>query len=138
MKDCIFCRIIEGEIPATKIFEDQNSVAIFDINPVAKGHSLYISKKHYNDLLEVPPGKLAPILTNLPKVAAALLKATGSEGFNILQNNQRCAGQLIPHLHFHIIPRKTGDKVNFNWQPQPYNKEEMVDLAGKVKQNLSL
>ena len=138
MVDCIFCKIIEGKIPSTKIFEDDHSIAIFDINPIAKGHTLFISKKHYSDLLEVPPEKLASILTNLPRVVAAILKATGAEGFNIIQNNKRCAGQLIPHLHFHIIPRKTGDKVHFNWQPLPADKDEMTALASKVKQSLSL
>ena len=138
MADCIFCKILENKIPSTKIFEDDHNIAIFDINPIARGHALFISKEHYSDLLEVPHEKLPELLINLPRVVAAILKATGCEGSNIIQNNKRCAGQLIPHLHFHIIPRKTDDKVDFNWQTQPYDEDKMKALAAKVKQSLSL
>lgn len=136
MVDCIFCKIVQGAIPATKLFEDPHTIAILDINPITLGHSLYISKEHYDTLLDVPADLLAGIMKNLPRVVSALLKATGCEGFNIIQNNQRCAGQLVAHLHFHIIPRRPGDPIHFNWQAQPYQKEESQKLAQVIMETL--
>jgi len=135
--DCIFCKIVEGAIPSTKLFEDDSCIAILDINPITFGHSLYIAKEHYATLLDVPEGKLGGIIKNLPKVVSALLKATGCEGFNIIQNNTRCAGQLVPHLHFHLVPRRPGDPIRFNWQIQPYNKDESQKLAEDIKKQLA-
>ena len=134
--DCIFCKIVEGAIPSTKLFEDDSAIAILDINPITFGHSLYIAKEHYSTLLDVPEGELGGIIKNLQKVISALLKATGCEGFNIIQNNQRCAGQLVPHLHFHLIPRRPNDPIRFNWQIQPYNKDESQKLAADIKKTL--
>lgn len=137
MSDCIFCKIVEGAIPSTKLFEDDLAIAILDINPITFGHSLYIAKEHYPTLLNVPEGELGDIIKNLQKVVSALLKATGCEGFNIIQNNTRCAGQLVPHLHFHLIPRRSGDPIRFNWQIQPYQKEESQKLAEDIKKQLA-
>jgi len=137
MSDCIFCKIVEGAIPSTKLFEDDLAIAILDINPITFGHSLYIAKEHYPTLLNVPEGELGDIIKNLQKVVSALLKATGCEGFNIIQNNTRCAGQLVPHLHFHLIPRRSGDPIRFNWQIQPYQKEESQKLAEDIKKQLT-
>ena len=136
MSDCIFCKIVEGTIPSTKLFEDDSAIAILDINPITLGHSLYIAKEHYATLLDVPEGKLGGIVKNLQKVISALLKATGCEGFNIIQNNQRCAGQLVPHLHFHLVPRRPNDPIRFNWQIQPYQKEPSLKLAEDIKKTL--
>lgn len=137
MTDCIFCKIVEGKIPSTKIFEDEYNIAIFDINPIAKAHTLFITKEHYSNLLDVPAEKIPLLFVNLPRLVSAILKASGFEGFNILQNNQRCAGQLIPHLHLHIIPRRPGDQIHFNWYPQPYQKDEMAKLAKIISQKLN-
>ncbi|HLD35869.1 MAG TPA: HIT family protein [Planctomycetota bacterium] len=134
--DCIFCKIVEGAIPSTKLFEDDSAIAILDINPITFGHSLYISKGHYATLLDVPEGKLGGIVKNLQKVVSALLKATGCEGFNIIQNNQRCAGQLVPHLHFHLVPRKPNDPIRFNWQIGTYQKDQSQKLAADIKKAL--
>jgi histidine triad (HIT) family protein len=137
MSDCIFCKIIEGQIPSAKLFEDDSAIAILDINPIAFGHLLYISKGHYATLLDVPEGEFGVILKNMQRVIAALLKATGCEGFNIMQNNNRCAGQLVPHLHFHIIPRRPGDAIRFNWQIGTFQKEESRKLAEDISRFLS-
>ncbi|MFH1230304.1 MAG: HIT family protein [Planctomycetota bacterium] len=137
MTDCIFCKIVKGEIPSTKIFEDEHNIAIFDINPITKAHTLFISKEHYDTLLDVPAEKIPLLFVNLPRLVSAILKATGCEGFNIVQNNQRCAGQLIPHLHLHIVPRRPGDQIHFNWYTQPYQKDEMTKFAQIINQELS-
>ncbi|MBI5778994.1 MAG: HIT family protein [Planctomycetes bacterium] len=135
--DCIFCKIVDGKIPSTKLFEDDSAIAILDINPITFGHSLYIAKEHYATLLDVPEGKLPGIIKNLQKVVSALLKATGCEGFNIIQNNQRCAGQLVPHLHFHLIPRRPNDPIHFNWQIGTYQNEESQKLAEEIRKQLA-
>ena len=135
--DCIFCKIVEGAIPATKLFEDDLAIAILDINPITLGHSLYIAKEHYSTLLDVPEGELGAIIKNLQKVVSALLKATGCQGFNIIQNNTRCAGQLVPHMHFHLVPRKPNDPIRFNWQIQPYQKEQSQKLAEAIMASLA-
>ncbi len=91
---------------------------------------------HYPSLLDTPPDLIAKIMQTAHKVIPALLKTTHTEGFNLFQNNGRCAGQLIPHLHFHIIPRASGDNVRFNWSPQPADKAGLEKLTTKITQYL--
>ena len=110
MSDCIFCQIVEGRIPSTKIFEDENFIAFMDINPISEGHLLLVSKKHYEILTEVPDDLLAAALPLAKKLATAVLKGVGAEGFNLLQNNGVVAGQMVGHWHLHIIPRKNKDE----------------------------
>ena len=133
---CVFCRIIKGELPAYKLYEDKDSLVILDINPVAKGHCLIIPTQHCPSLMDADPGLIARLIHRICHIMPALLKATNTEGFNLFQNNGHCAGQLIPHLHFHIIPRAPGDNVRFNWSPQPADKSELEKLTGRIKQQL--
>ncbi|MDI6732718.1 MAG: HIT family protein [Planctomycetota bacterium] len=137
MPDCVFCKIVEGKLPSTKIFEDEHSIAMFDINPVATGHTLFITKEHYPTFLDVPSEKIGVLFINMPRVISAILQATAAEGFNVIQNNHRCAGQLISHLHFHIIPRHTADQIHFNWKTQPYQKDKTEELAKVIRQKLA-
>ncbi|MEK7448625.1 MAG: HIT family protein [Planctomycetota bacterium] len=118
--NCIFCRIIRGEIPVSKLYEDSQVIAILDINPIRPGHTLLIPKKHYASLSELTPAEQVTWLQPLDKLSRAIVRGTGSEGFNLLLNNGRCAGQVVPHLHIHIIPRKNDDEVSFHWNPRPY------------------
>jgi histidine triad (HIT) family protein len=135
--ECVFCRIVRGEIPATKLFEDEKVVSFLDIAPAAKGHALVVTKKHYRTLLDVPHEELRDIMAAVQKVAAAVTTAVpGTEGFNVLQSNSEAAGQVIPHVHFHIIPRKKGDKLNFSWAPGQSEKEELQKYAEAVKKSL--
>lgn len=134
---CIFCRIIKGALLHYKLYEDPNCLIILDVNPITVGHSLIISKRHYPCLLDASPDLIAKIMQAAHKVIPTLLKATNTEGFNLFQNNGRCAGQLIPHLHFHIIPRANGDNVRFNWNPQPVDKPELEKLTTKITQHLA-
>ncbi|MBI4711810.1 MAG: HIT family protein [Planctomycetes bacterium] len=132
MPDCIFCKIIKGEIPAAKLYEDERCIAILDINPIALGHTLFISRSHYATLADIPEKELGLLTEKLPRVCRAIVKGTGSEGFNIIENNGRCSGQIIPHLHFHIIPRRANDEVRFNWSPRVYQKDEMSRVAQAI------
>ncbi|MFH1226889.1 MAG: HIT domain-containing protein [Planctomycetota bacterium] len=136
MSDCIFCKIVSGQLPSTKLYEDAAALAIMDISPIAPGHALLLSKKHYATLIDAPAAELAGLAAALLKVVPAMLKGTGAEGFNIVQNNQRCAGQLVPHLHFHIVPRKPGDGIRFNWSPSPAAKSEISATADAIKKHL--
>lgn len=110
---CVFCRIVAGEIPASRILETEDILAFLDIQPIEKGHTLVIPKHHYATLLDVPDEVLARVTSGVRRVAAALLR-TGAEGINVLQSNHACAGQVVPHLHFHVIPRTTASQPG-NW-----------------------
>lgn len=113
MEDCIFCKMVEGTLEAKKILESENFFAIKDINPKTKGHSLVISKKHYKTLLDVPASLLGEFLEEAKKLALGLMDEEKAEGFNLVINNYRVAGQIVPHVHIHILPRKKNDGFRF-------------------------
>ena len=136
MADCIFCKIVEGKITAAKVSESENVIAFLDINPISSGHTLVVSKEHFELLVDVPDKLLGDIIAVTRRVAKGVMKATGSDGFNLLQNNHRCAGQSIPHVHFHIIPRKIGDHSWFNWKPKSSNGQEIETLRDAIKGNI--
>lgn len=118
--DCIFCRIVEGQIPSMKVFESERVFAFLDINPLAEGHLLVIPKRHYERLDEMPAAEVAELAGHLPKLGAAVVAATGAQGYNVLQNNGVCAGQAVDHLHFHIIPRVPDDGLGYRWPAKTY------------------
>ncbi len=111
MDDCIFCKIAGGEVKSEKILETENFFAIKDINPKTKGHSLVISKRHYKTVLDMPASLLGEFLEAARDLAIELLKEEGAEGFNLVVNSYKVAGQLVPHVHIHILPRRKGDKA---------------------------
>jgi histidine triad (HIT) family protein len=134
MKNCLFCKIINNEIPATKIYEDNNVLAILDIRPASKhgGHVLIIPKEHFELITDLPDESLEKISLTIKKIAKALLKF--GEGLNIVQNNKRVAGQAIPHIHFHLIPRFENDGIKIEkWESNEYKKEELEKIALKIK-----
>lgn len=137
-KDCIFCKIAAGEVPCSKILEDDSAIAFLDIGPLAKGHTLLIPKDHYVTVDEMPPELAGAVLKHLPTLVKAVKSVTNCEGVNILQNNGRVAHQAIPHVHFHIIPRRAGDEFHFNWPAGSYSEGEIEQLAQKIRENLSL
>jgi histidine triad (HIT) family protein len=136
MADCIFCKIIEGAIPAHKILDSEKVVAILDINPVAPGHTLVLPRVHHEKMTDLPGDLAQELIARAQDVARAVLKISGAEGFNLLSNNHRCAGQAIPHVHFHVIPRKTGDGIRFNWAPTKYKDGEMEKWATDIQKAL--
>ena len=113
MKDCIFCKIAKGEISAEKIYENSNFFSIPDAHPKTEGHTLIISKKHFGNILEVPSIMGADFLNCVKGTALRLMKKYNAEGFNLLNNNFEAAGQIVPHFHAHILPRKNGDEIEF-------------------------
>jgi histidine triad (HIT) family protein len=132
MSDCIFCKIVKGEIPCAKVFEDDKVIAFLDISPANKGHALIVTKKHYETLLDVPDDILCDIMAKAKKLARAMSSALGNEGFNILMNNKKVAGQLVPHAHMHIIPRFEGDRVKLEWSHEKYAGKEIDEFKDKI------
>jgi len=132
-KTCIFCKIIKGEIPCNKIYEDENLIAFLDIAPANKGHCLVVPKEHHETILETPENIMDYCMKAVKKIAKAMSAALGAEGFNILINTKKVAGQLVPHMHMHIIPRFKDDGVSLNWVPKKYKEKEAAEFADKIK-----
>ena len=107
--DCLFCKMVAGQIPVTKIYEDDDVLAFLDIGPISDGHTLVMPKQHFEKLDNCPSEILGRVGSRIGKIAGAVSAAMNSDGYNVLCNSGRAAGQLIEHLHFHIIARKTGD-----------------------------
>lgn len=132
-KDCIFCRIIGGEIPCAKIYEDSNIFAFLDINPATEhgGHTLVMPKKHYELITEIPEQELTALSLAIKKISTALLKF--GEGLNLLQNNKKVAGQAIPHLHFHLIPRFADDNIKISyWEAHKYSNSKIEAVRKRI------
>lgn len=133
MQQCLFCRIISGEIPAAKVYEDDNILAILDINPVNIGHTLVIPKAHYDALYVLPEDLLCEMSIGVQKLAVAIKHATAADGINIEMNNDRAAGQLIDHAHIHIVPRYTNDGFTHWKGKRGYTEGEMQTVSEKIK-----
>ena len=132
MEDCIFCSIVKGEIPSAKVYEDEHCYAFLDIGPLSWGHTLVIPKKHCEHITEMPPEELAAVSRAIPKLAAAVIKATNAEGLNVLQNNGAVAGQAVAHLHVHLIPRHAGDGLGYRWNAKQYPEGMMDEVHRKL------
>lgn len=134
--DCIFCKIIEGEIPSSKVYEDEKVIAFMDISPVNKGHCLVLPKEHYETIFDISEDVLSETIAIVKKIASAVEKAADCDGINILQNNNKAAGQLVPHIHFHIMPRFGNDKVNFSYPGEKYAEGEIDEMRKKIIENI--
>lgn len=137
MQDCIFCKIVAGQLPSCKIYEDDATVAFMDIGPIIKGHALVSPKRHYADIHSTPPEVLAELIAVARKIAAAQKQALKADGVNIMQSSGRAAGQAVDHIHFHVIPRFNSDGHHWNWKAQKYaDNSEMQALGEKIKSAL--
>ena len=134
--DCVFCKIIAGEIPATRIYEDQTILVFLDNGPISDGHTLVIPKFHVEHLHDCPAELLGQIFSCVGKIAGAVSGAMNSDGYNLLCNNGRAAGQLVEHLHFHIIPRNAGDGLLNHWPSYAYEQGMIETIADKIRQNV--
>lgn len=130
---CIFCKIVAGEIPSHRVYEDDHVLAFLDINPTSRGHTLIIPKEHYTALVSTPPDVLAKLTAVLPKISAAVTRATDAQGFNLLQSNGACAGQIIAHIHFHVIPRRGGDGIRLGFRQQAAVQDELGATAQAIR-----
>ena len=120
---CLFCDIVEGKIPSKKIYEDDDALVILDISQATRGHSLVIPKKHFDDILDVDEESFQKLSSVLLKMTKQIVEKTGAEGCNVLNNCKEVAGQTIPHLHFHIIPRYTKNDIQM-----AFTAHEDIDL----------
>ena len=135
--DCTFCKIVSGELPASKVYEDSDTLAFMDINPIIKGHILVIPKKHYNPITATPPEILKRLIVSVQKMVEAQMVALQADGVDVVQVNGKAAGQIIPHIHFHVIPRFKNDGHSFNWSPRSYaNMDEMQEFAERIRNKL--
>jgi len=132
MEECIFCKIVNGEIPCSKVYENDKVIAFLDIAPVNKGHTLVVPKEHSKDIMDTSADTLAEIMKVVKKVAKSVMKVTGAEGFNLGVNNGKVAGQLVMHLHFHIMPRFEEDGFKL-WEGKKYEGKEAEEIAEKIR-----
>lgn len=128
----IFTRIVNGEIPAHRVYEDDQTLAFLDINPASRGHTLVIPKQEFADLLTTPPELLAAVALTSQKVAQAIMDVLRPDGINVVQNNGAAAGQVVFHYHMHLIPRWEGDGVLLSWQPGSANADSLAEIARQI------
>ncbi len=137
MTDCLFCKIIAGDLPCHRVYLDENVLAFLDIGPVSSGHVLVIPNHHYETLSDLPDELSAAIGSVLPRLCRAVIESVGAKGLNVLQNNGACAGQVVNHAHFHLIPRIEDDGLGFRWRAGKYDNGEAERLCGKISNALA-
>jgi histidine triad (HIT) family protein len=135
MENCIFCKIVKGEIPAHKVYEDDETLAFLDIKPVNPGHTLVIPKDHFENIYSTPDETWARMMLAAKKVALAIKNSIDPDGINIGMNNEEAAGQVIFHSHIHIMPRSKTDGLKL-WPQGEYSEGEAVEVAEKIKEEL--
>lgn len=132
-ESCIFCKIVAGQLPCFKLLEDEATIAFMDINPVNPGHALAVAKGHWPTIDVIPPDALAAVARTAQRVAKAAMPTLEPSGVNLLQSNGVGAGQSVPHLHVHILPRFPGDQVKLNWTYKPGDKAEIEAICNRLK-----
>jgi histidine triad (HIT) family protein len=130
--DCLFCKIVAGDIPATKVHEDDDTIAFMDINPATRGHLLVIPRRHARDLHEIGDDDLAAVARTAKRLAARVVERLGADGVNLHQSNGEVAWQTVFHFHVHVIPRYQGDPLRLPWVPEPGDREEIVATAKEL------
>lgn len=135
-QECIFCKIVAGDIPAATVYEDDQVLAFLDIGPIHHGHTLVIPKQHAATMDLCPPETLSAIGAVLGRIAKAVKASAACDGYNCLCNNGRAAGQLVDHVHFHIIPRFEGDSVFKPWPAGKYEEGGLEAMANTIRKNL--
>jgi histidine triad (HIT) family protein len=129
--DCLFCKIIRGEIPSEKIFEDEHTYAFLDIHPINKGHTLVIPKMHAENIHDISSENFCTLMETVRRLALVVKDAMSADGINIGINNGKAAGQLVFHAHAHIIPRFTGDGF-LHWHGEPYKEGEIKSIKEAI------
>ena len=133
--DCIFCKIVAGELPAMIIAEDERTIAFMDIQPATRGHALVIPRAHCKDIHEIDPDDLAAVASSAQRIAAKAVAELGADGVNLINSNGRAAWQTVFHFHMHVIPRYAGDPLRLPWTPAAGDMDEIraagAQLAGQ-------
>ncbi len=134
--ECIFCAIVEGKIPSSKVYEDEHVFAFMDIAPANPGHLLIIPKQHYRNIFDMPAEVGSKIMEAAVPLAAAIRKALNPDGLNLFQSNEAAGFQTVFHFHLHLIPRWEGDPLRLPWKPSEGDIEEINNIATKVQKAL--
>jgi len=130
--DCLFCKIVAGEVPATVVAEDERTVAFMDINPATRGHALVIPRAHAADLHAIDPDDLEAVALAAQRLAARVRDNLGADGVNLLNSNGPAAWQTVFHFHVHVIPRYEGDPLRLPWVPGPGDMDEIKAAAAEL------
>ena len=134
MKDsnCIFCKIANGEIPSTTLYEDEDFRVILDLGPATRGHALLLPKEHYKDLFDLDDEVAAKVLVKAKRIAGRIRTGLNADGLNLVQNNGEAAGQTVFHFHMHLIPRYQDDHAGILWEPGKTTPEDMEEVKRLV------
>ena len=132
MEDCIFCQIVAGRIPATKIYEDEDVLAFLDISQATKGHALLIPKQHVRNLFEMTSDTASHLFAHLPRLARAIKTATKAQGLNVVNNNEAIAGQTVFHAHVHLLPRYPDDGLDIRFKTHSPDSASLEKLAAQI------
>jgi histidine triad (HIT) family protein len=130
--DCLFCKIVAGEIPATRVREDDRTVAFMDINPATRGHLLVVPRAHARDLLEIPADDLAACAAAAQELTRRVTDRLGADGVNLLNSCGAPAWQTVFHFHLHVIPRYEGDPLRLPWMPEPGDRDAIASAAAEL------
>lgn len=126
--DCIFCKIANGVIPTNSIYEDEKFRVILDLSPATKGHALILPKEHFANIYELPEDWAGEVMILAKRMAIKMTEKLNCDGFNLVQNNNECAGQTVFHFHYHLIPRYIGDEQDIQWKPTSPSAEELKEV----------
>lgn len=132
MVDCIFCKIVAGELPAAVIASDERALAFLDINPATRGHTLVIPRAHAEDIHEIDSEDLAAAIALAQRIAGRVRERLGADGVNLLHSSGSAAWQTVFHFHIHVIPRYLGDPLRLPWVPQPGEASEIAAAAAAL------
>ena len=133
MENCIFCKIVSGEFNSWKVYEDDHTFAFLDINPLNVYHTLVITKKHYENIFDIPEDEAVNVIKTVKKIADMYSKKLGLENIQIINNSGAQAQQDVFHIHFHIVPRYSGDNQNIKWTPRTELREKFDELLLRLK-----
>lgn len=134
--NCIFCKIANGVIPSSTLYEDEQFRVILDLGPASRGHALILPKQHFADVCALDEETAAKVLPLGAKIGAAMKKSLGCAGFNLVQNNGEAAGQTVFHFHVHVIPRYEGGPSIVSWTPSKVSPDELAEIAENIKSGL--
>jgi histidine triad (HIT) family protein len=134
--DCVFCKIIDGQLPSMKLDEDDATLTFMDIHPLSSGHCLVVPKRHAATIFEADDRDLEAVMVTAKRVALAIQEALRPDGLNVLQANGAAAFQSVPHFHLHLIPRWTDDGKGFDWKEVPGNREVIMKMGERIRSAL--
>lgn len=133
--NCIFCKLVAGEIPSHRVYEDDDTVAFMDISPLSRGHLLVVPRAHHAQIFDIDPELYGRVATVAARVAAALRKSLAPDGLNVMQLNGESANQAVPHLHIHLVPRWESDGLSISkWEPVPGDMDAIAATAASVRE----